>query len=102
MVKHKAAAAWVSGHSLDIPQTLCQFEIECARLHLDPKNTAECAINAELVKWVEQNKNSRYVPTALLYSALHMTTEWDGGREHHNRGRISYVDIHATLHPLEA
>ena len=70
--------AWASGTTgMQKPEVapLCRFEIEAERLGL---TEAEYESSAELRAWAFENRNTYYVPTALL-TAWRLTTVYDDG-----------------------
>ncbi len=74
----KQRNAWVQGHTMEVPQQLCAFEVDAKRLGLNSENTEQCKNSSEMVLWVNKNKDSKYVPTVLLFR-LHLRTVYDGG-----------------------
>lgn len=96
---HKQRSAWASGHSLDIPVKLSAFEVECAKLGIDPENMEALVDSKKLQAWVLKHKDNSYVPSLLLHK-LKMVTVWQSRRElrsERHLPRFSAIDARLEL-----
>ena len=97
--KTKQQNNWACGRSLPVPKTLCQYEVLCGTLGLDPSNTKQCAASPKMQEWCRKHLELRYIPTALL-RLLKMESTWENESTRRERGFACSVDIRAILDPL--